>query len=255
MPTRRSWFNTAVVDGKIYAIGGNDGIKQLTTVVEEYDPVRDTWKRKADMPTPRAAMATSVVNGKIYAIGGVDGPGAADSCSTVEMYDPATDTWTKKANMPTARWMGVCVSTGDGIIHTIGGETRNGTPTNAVEVYDPATDTWSKRPDIPHWAIGSAAVVDGRFYTQGVGRISSYDGDVESYEPTTGTLRKETVMPTPRNNSAFAAVNGSIYVIGGRPAGGGGGLTTVERFTPDLKAAAYPQGKLPTTWGKAKSDS
>jgi hypothetical protein len=54
--------------------------------VEEYNPVTDTWKKKAKMPTARAWLSTSVVNGKIYAIGGsVD---AVVPLSTVEEYTP-----------------------------------------------------------------------------------------------------------------------------------------------------------------------
>ena len=73
MPTQRSGFATSVVNGKIYAIGGEVdkfGDMELSTV-EMYDPKSDTWERKADMPTARSDVATSVVDGKIYAIGGI----------------------------------------------------------------------------------------------------------------------------------------------------------------------------------------
>lgn len=69
MPTPRSSIATAVVNGKIYVIGGWDGGRPVSTV-EEYDPLANRWKKKADMLTPRGGVSTSVVNGKIYAIGG-----------------------------------------------------------------------------------------------------------------------------------------------------------------------------------------
>jgi hypothetical protein len=53
MPTAREPnINTAaVVDGKIYVIGGfHTGVGALSTV-EAYDPSTDTWTQKADMPT------------------------------------------------------------------------------------------------------------------------------------------------------------------------------------------------------------
>ena len=54
MPTQRSGFDTCIVDGKIYAIGGEiGGFGNLSvSTVEMYDPKTDTWERKADMPTP-----------------------------------------------------------------------------------------------------------------------------------------------------------------------------------------------------------
>jgi N-acetylneuraminic acid mutarotase len=123
MPTPRWSPTSAVVNGKIYVIGGGSsqpGTKLLSTV-EEYNPTTDTWTRKADMPTARGWMSPSsaVVDGKIYAIGGDDGrPGG--SSPIVEEYDPYTDTWIRKMDMPTSRW-GLASCSFDGKIYVIGG--------------------------------------------------------------------------------------------------------------------------------------
>lgn len=88
MPAPRSDLATSVVNGKIYAIGGCIGPPQApqpSSIVEEYDPVTDTWTRKADMPTARGFLSASAVNGKIYAIGGWMLPNVY--LSTVEEYD------------------------------------------------------------------------------------------------------------------------------------------------------------------------
>ena len=71
MPTQRSDFDTCIVKGKIYAIGGKiEGFGNLSTsIVEMYNPKTDTSERKTDMPTPRST-STCVVNEKIYVIGG-----------------------------------------------------------------------------------------------------------------------------------------------------------------------------------------
>ncbi len=87
--------------------------------MDEYDPVTDTWTRKASMPTGRADLSTPVVDGKIYAIGGTTTIGGA-GFPTVEVYDPSTDTWEKKANMPTGRH-GLSTGVVDGKIYAIGG--------------------------------------------------------------------------------------------------------------------------------------
>ncbi|MHC4686674.1 MAG: Kelch repeat-containing protein, partial [Planctomycetota bacterium] len=56
MPTARYVLSSSVVDGKIYAIGGDPA---GASTVEAYDPVTDTWTRKANMPMPRGAAASS----------------------------------------------------------------------------------------------------------------------------------------------------------------------------------------------------
>lgn len=70
MKIPRGGLSTAVVDGKIYAIGGAGGWGDVLSTVEVYDPKRNTWTRhhKAAMPNARWGLATAVVNGKIYHI-------------------------------------------------------------------------------------------------------------------------------------------------------------------------------------------
>ncbi|MEW6609216.1 MAG: kelch repeat-containing protein [bacterium] len=72
MPTARDSLAAAVLNGKIYAIGGQEGEggKKLN-VVEEFDPSigpNGTWTTKAPMPTGRYFLAAATLNGKIYAM-------------------------------------------------------------------------------------------------------------------------------------------------------------------------------------------
>jgi len=172
MPTARLCLATEVVDGKIYAIGGHlaepavSGAAGLSTV-EEYDPVTDTWTRKADMPTPRTGLSASVVDGKIYAIGGVTGSPWA-GLRMVEVYDPATDTWMRKADMPTGRY-NFSTSVVNGKIYAIGGSGTNPWPgLTAVEMYDPATNTWVRKANMPTGRLALAtSMVDGKIYAIG----------------------------------------------------------------------------------------
>ena len=111
LPTLRSGFSTAVVDGKIYLIGGTPfqnrrGPYGLPTV-EVYDPKTNTWERVADMPTSRTSTEAAVINGIIYVCGGYNG---IDNRAVnlkildiVEAYDPQTDTWARKQGMSVSR--------------------------------------------------------------------------------------------------------------------------------------------------------
>ena len=113
----------AAVNGKIYAIGGqNQDPGQLDTV-EEFDPDANggfgAWTTKPSvMPHPRSQSAAAILNDKVYIIGGI----IADlgDISTVDVYDPALDTWTTVASMPTARdLLGAAVV--DDAIYAVGG--------------------------------------------------------------------------------------------------------------------------------------
>jgi hypothetical protein len=90
MPTPRTQLAAAVVNGKIYAIGGvNSGGSHLNTV-EVYDPSSDTWGAAAPMPTARDLLAAADANGLIYAIGGLK----RGTVNTVEQYAPPVTVYT-----------------------------------------------------------------------------------------------------------------------------------------------------------------
>jgi N-acetylneuraminic acid mutarotase len=255
MPTPRGDLCTAVVDNKIYAIGGVvlPVVNKLSTV-EEYDSTTDTWTRKANMPTARQSFSTTVVNGKIYAIGGVT---QFVALSTVEEYDPVTDTWTTKANMPTPR-AGLSTSAVNGKIYVIGGFSDIGKAPSTVEVYDPVADRWTKGAHMPtprgQFAI---SVVNGKIYV--IGGVIATGGKytavskVEVYHPATDRWTEEKEMPTRRGWNSANTVDGKIYVIGGSPVympGVSDILSTVEEL--DTGYAVNAKDNLPTLWGKIK---
>jgi N-acetylneuraminic acid mutarotase len=175
MPTRRTFLCTCVINGEIYAFGGitagGPGGNPFPTALEVYDPVTDTWARKADMPMSRNAATACVVNGKIYVIGGVVGNLEGAALSTVYEYDPLADTWTRKANMPTARMWSSSIALA-GKIYVIGGVRFGGPVFSKVEEYDPTTDTWITKLDMPtRRGMLSTSVVNGNIYAIGGSRI------------------------------------------------------------------------------------
>ncbi|MFQ6113029.1 MAG: kelch repeat-containing protein [bacterium] len=217
MPTARLGLATAVVNGKIYAIGGYGAanLPGLSTV-EEYDPATNTWTTKTDMPTGRRWLSASAVDGKIYAIGGHVDVGEP-AISTVEEYEPATNRWTIKADMPTAR-LALATSAVNGKIYAIGGDTGSGGGLLAtVEAYDPATNTWTKKADMPTArATLFTSAVDGKIYAIGGGTPGT-EGltTVEEYDPTTDIWTTKADMPKARLFLTGSVVNGMVYAIGG----------------------------------------
>jgi RNA polymerase sigma factor (sigma-70 family) len=252
MPTGRMNLSTSMVNGKIYAIGGNLGgatAPHSASTMEEYDPATDTWTTKADMPTARFGLSTSVASGKIYVFGGsLDHP--SNRFSAVEEYDPATDTWTTKADMPTPRH-GLSTSAVNGKIYAIGGWPEGPHHTSTVEEYDPATNTWTTKADMPTSRFGlSTSVVNGKIYAFGGARdcVTPAFSTVEEYDPVTDTWTTKADMPTARMYFPTCAVGGKIYAIGGVGQATWRPIQTVEEYNPATDIwttiADMPTGKL-----------
>ena len=190
MPTKRSTFGVGVVNGIVYAVGGSDPTR-IVSSVDAYDPTTDHWTTVAPMSHARNEPGVGAVNGILYAIGGLQrDPGDSGRIvNLVEAYDPATNAWTTKTPMPTARY-GAFVGVVDGIIYVVGGASPPGTYLNTVEAYDPATDTWSEKPPIspPRYFINIAGI-GGHLFAVGGAATSITNGQdnvsgvVQEYTP------------------------------------------------------------------------
>jgi len=259
MPTERAYLSTAVLNGKIYAIGGvRFGLTPLSKV-EEYDPKKDLWTKKDDIIIPRFCFASAVVEDRIYVIGGatahrVEGNfGIIESTSSVEEYDPVTNRWTEKADMPTARY-DFAVGVVKDKIYCIGG--RDGGKAiddilSIVEEYDPSLDKWTQKADMPTPRFFmSASVANDKIYV-----IGGHSGlsIVEEYDPETDKWTRKADMMIGRGGNSSCSVNGKIYAIGGY--NHSGYLSTVEEYDTGFGAKNVDaKGKLATNWGEIKSN-
>jgi hypothetical protein len=183
MHVARGGLGVAVVNGKIYAIGGSTvaGHAEATTggIVgknEEFDPATNTWTSKKPMPTPRYGFAIAVYNNKIFCIGGENRAGYTGAN---EVYDPATDTWeTKTSSYPR---YGISANVVGDEIYVVGGVTKGYFPT-LNEVYYPENDCWTTKTPIPTPVCDYAsAVFNKRIYIiQSTTQIYNVENDTWS---------------------------------------------------------------------------
>ena len=126
IPTPTERYASAVINGKIYVLGGsnaNSGLNLLSDM-QIYDPASDSWSSApCQWHEDVAAVATSGVYApiKLYEIG--DFSGYSDNyISNNVIYDPNTGVWSDGAAMPTARsYLGVAIV--NDVIYAIGGRT------------------------------------------------------------------------------------------------------------------------------------
>ncbi len=219
---------TAVIDGKIYVIGGID-----SNITEVYDPVNNTWTAKANLPAIVSKLGAVSCGGKIYVIGGQDTNN--NPLNTVYEYDPQTDTWTGKQNMPKARYGLVAVNIG-GLIYAMGGSDGAGC-LDVIEAYNPITDSWSTEGSMPEAkALMSCITTNDRAYL--IGGLDSSGvyqyvhefnpGIIAPQEQAPNSWQLASSMTAPREKLAAAAINESVYAVGGINAGTT--LASVEKY-------------------------
>lgn len=80
----------ATYNGKIYAVGGSDGVQALCSV-EVYDPAENRWSFGRPMTAARANVGVAVIGSRMYAVGGFNGK---TFLNTVEYFDFETEEWT-----------------------------------------------------------------------------------------------------------------------------------------------------------------
>jgi N-acetylneuraminic acid mutarotase len=230
-------LRAAVVNGKIYAIGG--------VVNYEYDPVADNWTAKKPMPTARQYFGIAVYENKIYTIGGSwwDSDKGRIPSNANEVYDPLTDTWETMQPMPTNR-SGLNADVVNGKIYLIGGRTVGPQFLTVAlnEVYDPATNSWTTKTPIPIAVVGYAsAVIDNKIFVIG-GQAEFHDplniGSNQIYDPETDTWSLGASLPTVVLDAAAGATTGAkapkrIYVIGGTSDGSDEGTNITQAYDPE----------------------
>ncbi|XP_049318067.1 kelch-like protein 5 isoform X8 [Bactrocera dorsalis] len=174
---RRSHL-TAELDGKIYAIGGLEGNKVLSSV-ERYTP-SDGWEFVSSFIFPKSFGRAVTLNNKIYVLGGRNGFG---DLKLVECYNPDSNTWTSCADMTECR-VSPCVRVHKGHIYVLEKYSAKQS-SQSVERYDPERNTWSKICCLnAEWArIENVFSFDNKLWSFGhpkhddISSVSVYDED------------------------------------------------------------------------------
>ena len=234
LPRGANHVGVAVLDGKLYAIGGfteqNRKPDAQCFVLEG-----EAWRSIAPLPKPCGAIACVGINGMLHGIGGAIGD-TFDTKRSVDwhlVYDPRINQWTTAAPLPTARdHTGTLVA--NGLVHMVGGRVDSfHTNSNLHHSYDPKEDKWRMRNPLPTARSGHGAVLyrEQIFVMGGEGTNRVY-GQNEAYDLKTDRWQAYAPMTTPRHGLGAVAIGDFFYVAGGGPVMGGNIQSAVhEAFT------------------------
>jgi N-acetylneuraminic acid mutarotase len=239
--------NVAVVDGKIYILGGIKGPifgGVPTGLSFQYDIASNKWKEISPMPYGLGSAAIGVHKKKIYLAGGIQPRGNVSGnrfgmnvIDVVASYDTTTDKWMThpELSLPEGRDHsgGIVV---DGIFYVVGGRVGSHL-NNRKTVYalnlTSSDRIWVEMAPLPFARGGiAAAAAIGRIYVfGGEGNPNNLNGtfsEVGIFDIAQNRSEAGSPMPYPRHGFGAVAINDIIYLPGGGLKMGGGGLSDVN---------------------------
>ncbi|KAM6223414.1 kelch-like protein 6 isoform 3-T3 [Rhynchocyon petersi] len=176
-----------VLGGKVYVIGGFDGLQRLNNV-ETYDPFHNCWSEAAPLLVHVSSFAATSHKKKLYVIGG--GPNGKLATDKTQCYDPATNKWSLKSPMPVEAKCINAVSFRDRI-YVVGGAMR------ALYAYSPREDSWCLVTQLSHEraSCGIAPCNNRLYITGGRDEKNEVIATVLCWDPESQKLTEECVLP------------------------------------------------------------
>jgi N-acetylneuraminic acid mutarotase len=177
------------------------------------------WRSEPEMPRTQVEATAVAIGPVVYTAEGSP-PG---NLHTVLAFDTRTKTWSEPTHIPIGLDHAEA-ATYNGKLYLAGGYLDGEEPTTDFWQYDPKTNRWTQLPSMhqPPRAAGAAAVIGHRLYVAGGApqtfNVSSFPvyNTLEIYDFDTGKWSFGAPMQVGRHHISGAAVDGKLYVVGGR---------------------------------------
>jgi len=234
MPAPRSYGGTALLDAKIYVVGGVKDHQEQHVVqhslpapplssVEVYDFRAGSWGQQIEMPADHGGVlwpgvVADAATNKVYVIGGL---GSIDKKSSkkVSILDTTTLQWQSGAQIDQVNGRALFGYDVLGSkIYISGGVAGKRATVADMNVYDIATDSWAQLADMPNPRMRHKMVAAaGKLWTvTGQDGFGMFCEDVGCYDPSTNSWSSLPGPVPPRINTAAVANGDHIYLFGGK---------------------------------------
>lgn len=239
MTTNRDAFGCGIVDGVLYAVGGESGNYPFTTKSVERLNLTGThrghasWELVASMHEARQGHSVTVLDGVLYAAGGMALDATATILASMEAFDAKSNHWTKLAPMANNRCYFGLIGSG-GTLYAFGGFSggyAHKTVLAAVEAFDVRTGRWRQLSPLPEARerMAVAATSRGLYILGGCpARQGTQDPcdtllkSVWCFTPPPaanssqlGNWTAAPDLPAPNAWLAAATLDGDVYAVGG----------------------------------------
>lgn len=215
-------IGATAIHGKLYVAGGKSATEDCLKTLFVYDPVTNSWTRKADMPLKGCHGVQANILGQLYVY--TLYTGSPQEPRLFASYNPLTNKWVRRP-IPEGVYQSYPVGgTINDRFYLTGGINTAGQFNRGLEVYDPATRMWTRKSPMPTGRDNAfAEVFHGKLFVAG-GTLArnglAVATDVlEAYDPLTDTWATGPSMLAPRRHGASAWAGGKFFAIDGVTSG------------------------------------
>lgn len=228
------------------------------------DPSPGDWRKGPPAPWALQEVYAAVRDGEIVVAGGLrsgaDSRMRFETLSRTAILDPAAEEWREGPELPAPRHH-LVLATAAGVVYGFGGfvgeDLRSGFRFRD-DVFALEDGGWSRRGRMPVRLGETVAAAVGDRIHLATGSLHPEEGsgggatgEHRIYDPAADTWEEARPAPTPRSSAAGTAIDGLLYVVGGRRRDGGfQNLGALERYDPSedrwetLRPLPEPSGGL-----------
>ncbi len=208
-----------------------------TRYIRRYDPATGTWTNLADLPYQVTYNTGAYYNGVVYSFSTLTYPPMPDATPPpaypITKYSIATNTWTTSATTVARHGYYTTAATIGSKIYLAGGYDTGVANfyLDTCSEFDPSNDALVAKAAMPQvTAYATSAALNGKLYVFGgstrVSGTSVQTDAVHEYDPATDSWATKAPMamggaPAPRRHANAFALEGRLYVAGGRYSSGG----------------------------------
>ncbi len=246
MPGMRSGLVAAPVGGRIYVIGGGfrrpeDGSFNFLRVVEAYDPKAGAWEQGPELIHRHDAPGCAWDADSIYILGGhhpdaTGGPLTDPALDGCESWAAPEGRWRALPPLGTPRFSLGAAFLGGQLWAMGGGAFWEGAFRNydRIERLTPGRQAWEEASLRLPWpsAGPSTAVLENRLYVCGGNSGDRIEPRAARLAPGARGWEDLPPMPEPRAAAAAVAMDGALWLVGGRAADGKTPTATLFCFPP-----------------------
>lgn len=220
LPTAVFGAAAVALGDDVYVLGGRHSALGLPLdAVQVLDTATGSWRRVAPLALPVAEASAVSVDGRIYVLGGTTrGRFLPRITDAIQRYTPADDSWQVIAHLPYRRTRATAAVM-DGEVYVVGGLDPLGRVRDDVTVFDPQNATSRQGLSLLQGVYDAvSAAFDSRLYVLG-GRgdlLGSTLAEVQVLDSAVGEWRRAQPLPLPAAGMAATALDGEIFLAGGR---------------------------------------